>query len=54
MEFYEWKAMARTKFHPRVPDPGASGRVARVLNVDAMMKEVNASRGSSTFQPTRI
>ncbi len=41
MEFYEWKGMPRTKFHLRVPDPGASGWVARVSNLDAMMKEVN-------------
>ena len=31
-----------TVFHLRVPDPGASGWVARVSNIDAMMKEVNA------------
>jgi predicted enzyme related to lactoylglutathione lyase len=42
MEFYEWKGMPRTPFHLRVPDPGASGWVARVSNLDAMMKEVNA------------
>jgi catechol 2,3-dioxygenase-like lactoylglutathione lyase family enzyme len=42
MEFYEWKGMPRTPFHLRVPDPGASGWVARVSNIDAMMKEVNA------------
>ena len=29
-------------FHLRVPDPGASGWVARVSNLDAMMKQVNA------------
>jgi catechol 2,3-dioxygenase-like lactoylglutathione lyase family enzyme len=42
MEFYEWRGMPRTRFHLRVPDPGASGWVARVSNIDAMMKEVNA------------
>jgi catechol 2,3-dioxygenase-like lactoylglutathione lyase family enzyme len=42
MEFYEWKGLARTPFHLRVPDPGASGWVARVSNIDAMMKQVNA------------
>jgi len=42
MEFYEWKGMPRTRFHLRVPDPGASGWVARVSNIDAMMKEVDA------------
>ena len=42
MEFYEWKGMPRTPFHLRVPDPGASGWVARVSNIDAMMKQVNA------------
>jgi hypothetical protein len=42
MEFYEWKGLPRTPFHLRVPDPGASGWVARVSNLDAMMKQVNA------------
>ncbi len=42
MEFYEWKGIPRTPFHLRVPDPGASGWVARVSNLDAMMKQVNA------------
>ncbi|HUK32639.1 MAG TPA: VOC family protein [Vicinamibacterales bacterium] len=42
MEFYEWKGMPRTPFHLRVPDPGASGWVARVSNIDAMMTQVNA------------
>ena len=44
MEFYEWKGkgVPKTVFHLRVPDPGASGWVARVSNIDAMMKEVNA------------
>ena len=42
MEFYEWKGMPRTPFHLRVPDPGASGWVARVSNIDAMMTAVNA------------
>jgi len=42
MEFYEWKGMPRTPFHLRVPDPGASGWVARVSDIDAMMKQVNA------------
>jgi len=41
MEFYEWKGLPRTSFHLRVPDPGASGWVARVSNLDAMMKQVN-------------
>jgi catechol 2,3-dioxygenase-like lactoylglutathione lyase family enzyme len=42
MEFYEWKGLPRTPFHLRVPDPGASGWVARVSNIDAMMQQVNA------------
>jgi predicted enzyme related to lactoylglutathione lyase len=42
MEFYEWKGLPRVPFHLRVPDPGASGWVARVSNLDGMMKEVNA------------
>jgi predicted enzyme related to lactoylglutathione lyase len=42
MEFYEWKGLPRTPFHLRVPDPGASGWVARVSNIDAVMKQVNA------------
>jgi catechol 2,3-dioxygenase-like lactoylglutathione lyase family enzyme len=42
MEFYEWKGLPRAPFHLRVPDPGASGWVARVSNLDAMMKQVNA------------
>jgi catechol 2,3-dioxygenase-like lactoylglutathione lyase family enzyme len=42
MEFYEWKGAPKTVFHLRVPDPGASGWVARVSNINAMMKEVNA------------
>ena len=44
MEFYEWKGVSRTPFHLRVPDPGASGWVARVSNIDAMMTQVNARR----------
>jgi len=42
MEFYEWKGVPRTPFHLRVPDPGASGWVARVSSIDAMMAQVNA------------
>jgi len=42
MEFYEWKGARKTRFHLRVPDPGASGWVARVSDIDAMMKVVDA------------
>ena len=42
MEFYEWKGARKTAFHLRVPDPGASGWVARVSDIDAMMKAVDA------------
>ncbi len=42
MEFSEWKGMTRTPFHLRVPDPGASGWVARVSDLDAMFKKMKA------------
>jgi catechol 2,3-dioxygenase-like lactoylglutathione lyase family enzyme len=42
MEFYEWKGMTRTPFRLHVPDPGASGWVAAITNMDAMMKAAEA------------
>jgi catechol 2,3-dioxygenase-like lactoylglutathione lyase family enzyme len=40
--FWEWKGMPRTKFHERVPDPGAGGFVAQVSDLPAMMKMFRA------------
>ncbi len=42
MEFYEWKGLPRAPFRLHVPDPGASGWVARVTDMDAVMKAANA------------
>jgi catechol 2,3-dioxygenase-like lactoylglutathione lyase family enzyme len=53
MEFYEWKGMARTPFHLRVPDPGASGWVARVSDLDAMFKLMKA-RNVPTLTPEPV
>lgn len=36
--FSEWEGMSRTKFHERVPDPGAGGFVARVSDLNGMVK----------------
>jgi catechol 2,3-dioxygenase-like lactoylglutathione lyase family enzyme len=36
--FSEWKGMPRTKFHERVPDPGAGGFVAQVSDLNGMVK----------------
>ncbi len=40
--FSEWKGMPRTKFHERVPDPGAGGFVARVSDLNGMVKMFRA------------
>ena len=40
--FTEWKGMPRTKFHERVPDPGAGGFVATVSDLDGMMAKFRA------------
>ncbi len=40
--FTEWRGMPRTKFHERVPDPGAGGFVAVVSDLDGMMKKFRA------------
>lgn len=40
--FSEWKGMPRTKFHQRVPDPGAGGFVARVSDLGGMVKMFRA------------
>jgi catechol 2,3-dioxygenase-like lactoylglutathione lyase family enzyme len=40
--FSEWRGMARTRFHERVPDPGAGGFVARVSDLDGMVRMFRA------------
>lgn len=40
--FSEWRGMPRTKFHERVPDPGAGGFVSRVSDLDGMVKVFRA------------
>src|SRR6185437_8683685 len=40
--FTEWRGMPRTKFHERVPDPGAGGFVARVSDLNGMVKMFRA------------
>ena len=40
--FSEWSGMPRTKFHERVPDPGAGGFVSRVSDLDGMVKTFHA------------
>jgi catechol 2,3-dioxygenase-like lactoylglutathione lyase family enzyme len=40
--FSEWRGMPRTKFHERVPDPGAGGFVAIVSDLRGMVKKFRA------------
>ncbi len=40
--FTEWRGMPRTKFHERVPDPGAGGFVAIVSDLRGMVKMFRA------------
>jgi len=40
--FTEWRGMPRTKFHERVPDPGAGGFVAIVSDLNGMVKKFRA------------
>ncbi|HTT06262.1 MAG TPA: VOC family protein [Steroidobacteraceae bacterium] len=57
--FSEWRGMPRTRFHERVPDPGAGGFVSRVSDLDGMVKVFRAhhvhieSKGSAPVWLTR-
>jgi hypothetical protein len=53
IEFYEWKGMARTPFHQRVPDPGAGGLVMQVTDLDQMVAKMKAG-GTRTLTPKPI